>query len=227
MRNLTILFTSLKRALENSPHIKIIDNRSQFDPPSEARKRTGMAELMEEGFETNEWLASIIGLSKGNSITYHVIRDRQNRGEGSFNLNAPHEFLLESEPWVAKNGTNEVDQQLLKKVRVIDQPNVNQTFTGVVMDADCPPKLPSKLVYFRRGYLLPMTLPFVNYYETLASFMGIIDWQLLYTEGDAKAGGLAACYDQLIDTYKAMKLIFPDQDFALWTQKMRDKGLIA
>ena len=226
MRNLTILFSSFKRALENSPHIKIIDSRSQFDPPSEARKRSGMAELMEEGFETNDWLASVIGLSKGNSITFHVIRDRQNRGEGSFNLNAPHEFLLESEPWVAKNGTNEADQQLLKKVRVIDQPNVAQTFTGVVMEATSPPKLPTQLVYFRRGHLLPLSLPFAEYYETLASFMGIIDWQLLYTQADAKAVGLAACFEQLTDTYKTMLLIFPEQDFSLWTQKMRDKGLI-
>jgi hypothetical protein len=227
MQNLTILYSNFKKALESSPHIKVIDSRSQFDPPSDSRKRTGLAELGEEGFDTDAWLGSVICLSKGNSMTYHVIRDRQNRGEGSFNLNNPHEFLVEAEPWVVKNASTEADQQLLKRVRVIDQPNVAQTFTGVVMGAGSPPKIPQELVYFRRGHLLPMSLPFSAYYETLAAFMGIVDWQLLYTDADRSLEGLAICFEQLIDSYEAFKLIFPDRDLSLWGAKLREKGLIA
>lgn len=226
MQNLTILFSSFKKALENSPHIKVIDSRSQFDPPSESRKRIGLAELKEEGFEGNDWLGTIIGLSKGNSITYHVIRDRQNRGEGSFNLNNPQEFLVEPEPWVVKNATTEADAQVLKRVRVIDQPNVAQTFTGVLLEAGCPPDVPQKLVYFRRGHLLPMSLSYSDYYHTLAAFMGIIDWQLLYTNATRATTGLEICLDQLTDSYEAFRLIFPERDLSLWASKLREKGLL-
>ena len=81
MRNVTVLFTNFKRALGNCPDIKIIDEKSQFDPPSESRKKSGLAELRDEGFDIDAWLGSVITLSKGNSITYHVIRNRQNKGE--------------------------------------------------------------------------------------------------------------------------------------------------
>jgi hypothetical protein len=227
MRNLTILYSSFKRALENSPHIKVIDSRSQFDPPSESHKRAGAGELRADGFEVDDWLQAIIGLSKGNSVTYHVIRDRQNRGEGSFNLNSPQEFLLEAEPWVAKNATNDADKALLQKVRVIDQPSVAQTFTGIVTSADTPPKIPQQLVYFKRGHLLPMDLSFTDYYEMLANFMGIVDWQLLFTDATPATPGLGVCFEQLLDSYEAFRVIFPDRDFSIWEAKLRAKQLIS
>ncbi len=227
MRNLTILYSSFKRLLENSPHIKVIDSRSLFDPPSESHKRAGAAELRAEGFEVNDWLQAIIGLSKGNSVTYHIIRDRQNRGEGSFNLNGPQEFLLEAEPWVAKNATNEVDKALLQKVRIIDQPNVAQTFTGLIMDEGTKPSIPQGLVYFRRGHLLPMALSFTDYYEMLTNFMGIVDWQLLFTDASPATPGLGICFEQLLDSYEAFLVIFPDRDFSIWEAKLRAKQLIS
>jgi hypothetical protein len=223
MKNLTILYSGFKRALENSPHIKVIETRNQFDPPNESRKRSGIAELKEAGFEVNEWLGAIIGLSKGNSMTYHVIRDRQNKGEGSFNLIDPLEFLLEFEPWVVKNGTNEADRQLLKKVRVIDQPNVAQTFTGLVMEPGSPPDLPQQLVYFRRGRLLPMSLPFSEYYETLAHFMGIVNWQLLFTDANPADLEFKESFRNLQATYEAFVEVFQDRDFSLWAQRLAAK----
>jgi hypothetical protein len=226
MKNLTILYSQFKKELERSPHIKIIDNRSQFDPPSESHKRTGLAELKDEGFETDEWLAAVIGLTKGNSINYHVIRDRQNRGEGSFSFNNPQDFLIEPEPWVAKHGTTDADRALLKQVRVIDQPGVAQAFTGVVMDSDSPPLLPQRLVYFRRGHLLPMELEFKDYYETLAAFMGVMDWQLLYTSAEPRTPGLRQCFDQLLECYETFCTLFPDRDFSLWGELLRTKKLI-
>ncbi len=227
MRNLSILFSSFKKDLETSPHIKIIEVRNQFDPPSESLKRSGISDLRDEGFEVSDWLTSIIGLTKGNSITYHVIRDRQNRGEGSFNLNSPQEFLVEPEPFLAKNGTTEADRALLKNVRVIDQPSIAQTFTGVVMDGNSPPRIPQQLIYYRRGHLLPMSLPFQDYYETLAKFMGIVDWQLLFTDADAKNPELAICFQKLTEAHAVFKLIFPNRDFSLWTEKMKSRELIS
>lgn len=227
MQNLTIIYSSFKRALENSPHIKVIDSRSQFDPPSESYKRAGTAELKEEGFEVDEWLTSVIGLSKGNSITYHVIRDRQNRGEGSFNFNSPQEFLIEPESWAAKRGKTDEERKLLQRVRIIDLPNVAQTFTGIVMDPTNMEAIPQQLVYFRREHLLLMSLPFRDYYHTLAAFMGIVDWQLLFTDATPETEGLRPCFQQLTDSFEAMQSIFPERDFSLWRDRLRAKGLLS
>lgn len=226
MKNLTILYSSFKRALENCPNIKVIDCKNQFDPPSESRRKAGLAELREQGFEVEDWIGNAIMLSKGNSITYHVIRDRQNRGEGSFNLNNPQEFLVEAEPWLAKQATNEADQQLLKRVRIIDQPNVAQTFTGVVMEAGAPPSLPGKLIYFRRGHVLPMQLSFKDYYETLAHFMGLLNWQLLFTQVDPNSSPLAADFAALKTGYEDFRALFPTWDLGLWQRKLGELALV-
>ncbi|MBK9449753.1 MAG: hypothetical protein IPN95_10205 [Bacteroidetes bacterium] len=226
MRNVTVLFTNFKRALGNCPDIKIIDEKSQFDPPSESRKKSGLAELRDEGFDIDAWLGSVITLSKGNSITYHVIRNRQNKGEGSFNLNNPQEFLIEPEPWVAKLATNEMDRERLKKVRIIDQPSVNQTFTGLIVDGQSPPKIPSELVYFRRGKLLPMKLSFFDYYETLAEFMGILNWQLLFTDVDPAHPDLKSDFSQLSASLEDFKEIFPSRDFGVWEKMLLERQLV-
>lgn len=226
MRNLTVLFTNFKRALGNCPEIKIIDEKSQFDPPSESRKKSGLAELRDEGFEIDTWLGSVITLSKGNSITYHVIRNRRNKGEGSFNLNNPQEFLMEPEPWLAKLAQNDADRELLKMVRVIDQPSINQTFTGVIVEKDSPPKVPSKLVYFRRGHLLPMRLSFHEYYETWAEFMGILNWQLLYTDAEEGNPNFAADFEQLKASLSDFREMFPGRDFGVWERMLRERELV-
>lgn len=226
MKNLTVLYSSFKRALENCPNIKVIDCKSQFDPPSESRKKNGLAELREEGFELDPWLGTVIALSKGNCITYHVIINRQNKGEGSFNLNNPQEFLIEPEPWVAKLATNEADKALLKRVRVIDQPSVNQTFTGLVIEGDSPPRIPEKLVYFRRGQILPMRLGFRDYYETLPEFMGILNWQLLYTDADPQHPHFAADFEHLKAGLEDFREIFPGRDFSLWKKLLSERQLV-
>jgi hypothetical protein len=226
MKNLTILYASFKRALENCPNIKVIDSKNQFDPPSESRKKAGLAELREEGYDVEDWLGSVISLSKGNSITYHVIRNRQNRGEGSFNLNNPQEFLVESEPWVAKNATNDADRHILINVRVIDQPNVAQTFTGVVMESGMPPKVPQRLVYFRRGKVLPMDITFQQYYEFLPEFMGLVNWQLLFTGAEVQSSHFAQDFDQLKTGLEDFKEIFPTRNFSLWEKKLHERNLL-
>jgi hypothetical protein len=226
MKNLTILYTGFKRALENCPNIKVIDCKNQFDPPSESRKKAGLAELREEGYAVEDWLGSVISLSRGNSITYHVIRNRQNRGEGSFNLNNPQEFLVEPEPWVAKNATNEADRQILNQVRIIDQPNVAQTFTGVMVESGMPPQLPSHLIYFRRGRVLPMDISFQQYYELLPEFMGLVNWQLLFTEADAKSPQFAQDFEQLKTGWEDFKEIFPARNFSMWEKKLHERNLL-
>jgi len=225
MKNLTIEFSSFKRLLQNCPDIKVMDCKSQFDPPSESRRRGGMAELREAGFDVEDWLGQIITLTKGNSISYHVIRNRQGRGEGSFNLIDPQEFLLESEPWVAKQGATPEDRSLLAKVRVIDQPNVAQTFTAVVVGSSSPPKLPNSLVYCRRGRVLPLGIGFKDYYEHLAAFMGILNWQLLFSEASTQDGTFQADFEQLKENFEDFKAMFPGRDFSLWQNKLAEKGL--
>jgi hypothetical protein len=225
MKNLTVLFTSFKRALGNCPEIKVIDVKSQFDPPSESRKKSGLAELRDEGYEIDPWLGSIITLSKGNSMTYHVIRDRKNKGEGSFSLNNPQEFLVEPEPWVSKLATNDVDRAMLSKVRVIDQPSANQTFTGLVIEPNSPPKVPDRLIYFRRGFVLPMSLGFREYYETLPEFMGILNWQLLFTEADFKSKHFASDFAHLKAGIQDFRELFPDRQFQLWESKIKERGI--
>lgn len=227
MKNLTILYASFKRALENCPNIKVIDSKSQFDPPSESRKKAGLAELREAGFEVEDWLGAAITLSKGNSMIYHVIQNRQNLGEGSFNLNNPQEFLAEPEPWIVKQGATDADRHMLQHVRVIDQPSVAQTFTGVVVDEHCLPMLPTKLVYCRRGAVYPMRLSFQKYYETLPEFMGLLNWQLLFTEADAKSAKLTTDFEDLLRGLEAFQSFFPDRDFSLWENKLKEKGLLS
>jgi hypothetical protein len=226
MKNLTILFSSFKRALENCPNIKVIDCKSQFDPPSESRKKAGLAELREAGYEVEDWLGAAITLSKGNSMTYHVIRNRQNRGEGSFNLNNPQEFLAEPEPWIVKQAATDADRHLLQHVRVIDQPSVAQTFTGVVVDTNCLPLLPQKLVYCRRGHVFPLRLSLQQYYETLPEFMGLLNWQLLFTEAHPKSPNVATDFEHLQAGLEDFKEIFPGRDFQLWETKLKEKGIL-
>jgi hypothetical protein len=226
MKNLTIQFTNFKRALESCPDIKVLESRDQFDPPSEGRKKAGLSDLREEGFEVDDWLGTIIGLSKGNSMTYHVIRERQNRGEGSFNLASPQEYLIESEPWLSKNGASPADVQLLKRVRVIDQPSVAQTFTGLLMEEDSPPIVPDQLVYFRRGSLLKMTLGYRDYFEGLVAFMGFLNWQLLFTDADHKSVFFKSDFLQLANGYHDFVSLFPGREFTLWEAKLHERGLL-
>lgn len=225
MGNLTIEFSSFKRALQNCPEIKVMDCKSQFDPPSESRRRSGMAELREAGYEVEEWLGQVITLTKGNTISYHVIRNRQGRGEGSFHLIDPQEFLLESEPWVAKQGATPEDRSLLAKVRVIDQPNVAQTFTAVVVGAGSPPKVPTSLVYCRRGRVVPMSIGFRDYYAHLARFMGILNWQLLFSEASPNDALFQPDFQQLRENWEDFAAMFPGRDFGLWEAKLKEKGL--
>jgi hypothetical protein len=226
MRNLTILFSAFKKALGNSPHIRVIDQRNQFDPPSSSRIRTAVADLEESGILVEDWLQPIIGLCKGNSMLYHVIRDRQNRGEGAFNLFSPEEFLVEDEPWLAKLGTTDSDRALLRKVRMVDQVIVNQAFTGLIVDGPGITKIPQQLLYFRRGQLLPMDLEFKDYYQALADFMGILDWQLLFTDTNPGDAALRPLFEQLQDSLEAFQLIFPERDFSMWADRLRAKAVL-
>lgn len=226
MKKQTVIYSGFKQALENCPSIKVVEVKNQFNPPSESRKRAGMAELREAGFEVEDWIGDVIGLSKGNSISYHIIRDRKNRGEGSFSLNDPQEFLVEAEPWLAKSAKQEADRPLFNRLRVIDQPNVAQTFAAVVMEAGSPPKLPQQVVFVRKGTLLPMDLVFRDYYAALPEFMGILNWQLLYTAADPQGSEHKADFEQLRNSYDDLKQLFPSRNFSVWAEKLAKFGLI-
>lgn len=225
MKNLTIIFTSFKRDLANCPEIKVVESRSQFDPPSASRKRSIIAELEAEGYKMEEWIEPIINLSKANSINYLMLSSTS-KGGGSFSLNNPQEYLFESEPWHSKLSTNPEEIEILKRARVIDQPNIAQTFTAVVCPKGSPPKLPEKLIYFRKGILLELNLPLRDYCETLASFYGFFNWQLLFAEGSATNPIFTEDFVTLKEGYQDFVRLFPQSDFSLWESKLKDMGLI-